>query len=309
MLCPLCTAEVDEEKVLEEHGIYKLYECPGCRNGFWWPMKGQSADYYSHAVDSSYEARHEKLVPRINDQHRRFFELSDTKNGKLLDIGCAEGAFLKEAEKRYEVYGIDFDKNSITRAKHFGLENVFVQDLQTFSKNTGSNSFDVVTFFGVIEHQEDPTQFISQIKNLLVKGGGIAGSVPLHKSIKPAGGGDSDKPPHHFVLFTADGLRNFLELNGFDNIIVDEIFGADQARRATGVDANLLKKIFFINDDVGKNAIRYKFYSTARRTGSLFLPLINTVFSIKSKSSGNENKIKNELDKQFIPLYFQADFK
>ncbi|MEJ5273907.1 MAG: class I SAM-dependent methyltransferase, partial [Spirochaetota bacterium] len=142
---------------------------------------------------------------------------------KLLDVGCAEGMFIKEVNKNFpniEVYGIDFDKKSIQVAKEkFGVKNTSCFSLEEFYDYAVSKNlkFDIITFFEVLEHQTDPNKFLDICKKLLNTNGYIAGSVPNSKSIFKGLGG---YPPHHFLWFNKDSLYNVLKVNGFRDIEV-----------------------------------------------------------------------------------------
>lgn len=121
--------------------------------------------------------------------------------------------FLKEARRLgFEVWGIDFDRKSIKIAKEkFGLENVFSMSLEEFVEFCKRENlrFDIITFFEVLEHQDNPKEFLHQVKSILKPGGYIAGSVPNSEAIKgllyysPV-----NLPPHHFLWFTKRALVN-----------------------------------------------------------------------------------------------------
>jgi SAM-dependent methyltransferase len=147
--------------------------------------------------------------------------------GRLLDVGCGNGRFLRHAkEQGFEVWGIDFDKKSVENVKrNLGIDTVFVMSLEEFyeyAKEKGLK-FDVITFFEVLEHQDKPMEFLKMLKGLLKEGGCIAGSVPnLERLFVEVEWKYThiDHPPHHFLRFSKSSLEKTLNFAGFKDIEV-----------------------------------------------------------------------------------------
>ena len=59
------------------------------------------------------------------------------------------------------IYGAEIAK------ERFGLENVYAVSFEDFLKRTDLPSFDIITFFEVIEHLDKPLEFILSVKRLL----------------------------------------------------------------------------------------------------------------------------------------------
>jgi len=227
MECIVCSNPIKEENFVEEYFSditktkYKLYLCSKCGIGFFEPRKLDPSLYEEEAFDA-YILFHLGLRS-LYSNHRMFFRYFPklTGNLKLLDVGCAEGIFIKAVNEKFpniEVYGIDFDKKSIQVAKEkFGLKNVFALSLEEFYEYAIDQNlkFDIITFFEVLEHQTDPNKFLNIIKSLLNPNGYIAGSVPNSKNIFKGLGG---YPPHHFLWFNKDSLYNVFKINGFGDI-------------------------------------------------------------------------------------------
>jgi len=93
-----------------------------------------------------------------------------SSKGKLLDIGCATGIFLEVAkEKGWQVEGIELAHWAVLKCRSKGLK-VYNQPLEKL--NISSNSYDLITLWGVIEHLINPREEILQIKKILMGGGG-----------------------------------------------------------------------------------------------------------------------------------------
>jgi len=138
-----------------------------------------------------------------------------------LDVGCGNGVFMKEAQRLgYKVVGIDFDRENIKIAReHFGLNDVFPLTLEELITSYQDKKFDVITFFEVLEHMDNPGNFINSIKTGLKPGGHIALSVPnRERFLDPLG--DGDYPPNHLTRWNASSISSFLEKRGFEIIKV-----------------------------------------------------------------------------------------
>ncbi len=224
--CPSCRSEVMEGpvQIFNEPGIeyeFKRYICCDCGIEFWTPLVMPSSTYYEQA-GGEYDSFHIESSEVIRWWHKTFIEKFPLINqkGKVLDIGCADGRVLKELQRKgWDVYGIDFDRHSIEVAKkRVGENRAFSYSLEEFIKESEPNSFDLITFFEVLEHQTDPLMFMKNVKKLLKPTGMIAGSVPntaryiVKKRFSP------DNPPHHFTMWRKKQLLSFLTKIGFSNL-------------------------------------------------------------------------------------------
>jgi len=233
--CPICEEEVPVEAFKEvyvspyNNEEYKRYECPNCEVHWWEPLK-IIPEFYESEVFEAYIAFHEGLreLPEWCKPFFQFF-LNHIK-GKLLDIGCGDGVFLKYAkESGFEVWGIDFDKNSVEVAKKsLGVDTIFAMSLEEFYAYAKKNDlkFDVITFFEVLEHQDKPKEFLTMVKELLKDGGYIAGSVPNRDRLFHEMEWKYfhvDFPPHHFLRFSKSSLEKTLQLSGFSDVVVYEL--------------------------------------------------------------------------------------
>ena len=91
------------------------------------------------------------------------------KNGRLIDIGCSNGDFLKILHKKYDSFGIDIDSEAIDIAKKNKSisKNVFNFRLTDIKNKLGK--FDIAVLRGVIEHVKNPIEYFAQISKLLRK--------------------------------------------------------------------------------------------------------------------------------------------
>ena len=146
-------------------------------------------------------------------------------NGKLLEVGCASGAFLNAARKRgYDVEGVELseDASRIAREK-FGIQ-VFQGDLLDARFDNGA--FDVVYMGDVIEHLPDPLATLAELHRIIRPGGLLALELPsqTHTLFSRLGFfvyrilGRSTAvslPPYHLFEYRPGSLRYLLEHSGF----------------------------------------------------------------------------------------------
>jgi SAM-dependent methyltransferase len=139
-----------------------------------------------------------------------------SSSGRLLDIGCSNGSFIKSAQQDgWDVCGIELETSSYEIAKTHELS-VYNNDL--LSMEFPENFFQVVTMWQVIEHLEDPQTILREIYRILVPGGVFALSTPNIDSIGwllLKGKWGAVEPGVHPHLFTTKGLCKIVVTCGF----------------------------------------------------------------------------------------------
>lgn len=89
-------------------------------------------------------------------------------SGKVLDVGCYDGALLASLGPSYQRYGVEASVAACTHAQRRGVEIVAskIRDLSTVEMQ-----FDVICAVDVIEHVPDPRRFIATLADCLAPGG------------------------------------------------------------------------------------------------------------------------------------------
>jgi len=99
------------------------------------------------------------------------------KPGRALDIGCATGFFLAEAETRgWQAEGVDVSEFAVQYARDQVGVSARQGDLLRMDLPAGA--YDLVTMWDVIEHVPDPMAFIERAAALLRSGGVFVLATP-----------------------------------------------------------------------------------------------------------------------------------
>lgn len=138
--------------------------------------------------------------------------------GRILDVGCGRGFFLKYAEKYYETFGMDISKYGIDQARHISPRSTF-QIGTVYKFGYKDRVFDIVSSFDLLEHIERPAYVLQEYNRVLKIDGILVISVPNIHSIgkkwkKDKWFGYKDKT--HQTLLSNNQWLDILEKNGFE---------------------------------------------------------------------------------------------
>lgn len=150
---------------------------------------------------------------------QRFRGLPTRDPGRLLDIGCGDGAFgvyLREAG--WTIYGVEFHPVGAARARANGLE-VFEGN---FTRgDVPWRDLDVVRLWHVLEHLSEPRAALAKAYQLLAPGGeliiGVPNAAALYRRIFGSRWA-AIQAPQHLIHFTAGTLRRMVADAGFADI-------------------------------------------------------------------------------------------
>lgn len=184
--------------------------------------------------------------------NQRIRYITRYKNGgKLLDIGCATGTFLKAIGKRgdWDLYGIEISEYASNIARgHFGL-NIFTGLLEQAGFPDGY--FDVVTLWDVLEHLHNPVGTLREIHRILKKDGLLVMRLPNGASWDAKIFGRfwaGLEAPRHLFIFTPSTLGRALSQTGFKPVRTDTFSG--------GYPTFLLSLRFWLVDRPGSQQLK-----------------------------------------------------
>jgi SAM-dependent methyltransferase len=153
----------------------------------------------------------EKVLSRIRYLH-------GSGRGKLLDVGCGNGAFIAHMRGLgWDVLGIEPDAAAARQAREERGVPVLVGSIEDAGLPRGS--FDAITLNHVIEHVPDPVETLGQCARLLKPSGKLVVMTPnilslAHKFFREAW--LHLDPPRHLYLFSPRAMHRALELAGLN---------------------------------------------------------------------------------------------
>lgn len=173
---------------------------------------------FRRAVEDEPWALLRRMRRRKLAQRRRLVESATGRTrGRVLDVGCSTGLFLNEmAQAGWQAEGVEPAPEAARYARErFGLA-VFEGMLEEAPLEAGS--FDLVSFWDVLEHVFSPSATLARTAALLAPGGVVAINVPNWDSFdRRLFGGDWQgfDPPRHLYVFDRVTLGALLERAGF----------------------------------------------------------------------------------------------
>jgi SAM-dependent methyltransferase len=136
--------------------------------------------------------------------------------GKALDVGCGQGTFLQFLKREgWECHGTELTPESAVRASRWGIP-VSIGEIK--KDQFPPRSFDLITFWHVLEHLADPVKTLRGLRGLLKKGGILALSTPNIDSLQAEIGKGRWfhlDPPRHLYLYSPPTLGEMMESLGF----------------------------------------------------------------------------------------------
>ena len=229
--CRICGHGAPPSVAFEKFAM-PVYKCAGCGVGWVEPDAFDPKDYYTQDF---FEGGHEDGYAGYGGSEastRRHFrsnvallrrllaEGRGSAKPRLLDVGCAYGYFLLEAEPHFEVHGLELSAHAVAECHARGLENV-VEGVVSAAYLAAHGPFDVIAMFDVIEHLEDPAEVIAALADALAPGGlllvttGDWGSLVARIS-------RADwrlmTPPQHLWYFTKAALRALGRRHGLETV-------------------------------------------------------------------------------------------
>lgn len=206
ILCPLCgssdyavicqahyPADWDKEKIMEiyfsssDHKLSdQLVKCKECGLVYINPriLPALIIKSYSNAVDPRFVQQNPHRIRSFSSQFRKLIKkmnITPDRKKKVLDIGCAGGAFPKAAnDLGFTVTGIEPSKWMCEFAQaEYGLDirpgTIFDQDFQ-------KGSFDIITLWDVLEHLPSPAAVLEECHKYLHDDGFLVLTYPDYGS-------------------------------------------------------------------------------------------------------------------------------
>lgn len=142
--------------------------------------------YTKNHPRSAFQILCEKNVSSETKKRRYFnlireemVEFVPKESNRILDVGCASGAFgrtIKE-KNQVEVWGVELDKEAAAAASNY-LDRVFHGDIRLLISKLPDQYFDCVVFNDVLEHIDRPDEVLMTVRSKLSSNGVVVASLP-----------------------------------------------------------------------------------------------------------------------------------
>lgn len=144
-----------------------LHRCPSCALWFRHPRlsRAQLNQLYANGSERAWAsggARRPDWSLALDLLHR--FK----PKGNVLDVGCFDGELLLRLGAGYQRFGVEMNPKAAQRARARGVT-VLEHDFDQLAQH--AHRFDAIIATDVIEHMEDPGQFLQRCASLLAPGG------------------------------------------------------------------------------------------------------------------------------------------
>ena len=194
-----------------------IWQCANCGLGHaetrdFDPTTYYTADYFAGQCSDGYldyqgtEPVLRREFARSVDFVRRF-----RPSGRLLDLGCAYGFFLKEARRHFDVSGIELADDAAQSCRRAGLQ--VLAGVADEANMAQIGEVDVITMFDVIEHLPQPQETLTLCCRHLKPGGIIVITTGDFAALLARWAGVRWRlmtPPQHLWFFTRESIRRMV---------------------------------------------------------------------------------------------------
>ncbi len=182
-------------------------------------------------LQKDYFFNHKELREKIFNDAIKLINNFSPQKGKLLELGCAIGTFLKIAERHgYEAEGVELSEYAADYA--IRNEKLKVHNCDLLDAKFISNSFDVIVMGDVIDHCETPNEIMQESHRILKPNGIVVMYTVMDDSLlfkfanyiyKLTFGiikkfCQKAHPVNHSHYFSIKTFRHLIELNKFEVI-------------------------------------------------------------------------------------------
>ncbi len=219
--------ELDGDKVDEMEGIAILKcRCGQTRTAErpadYQRLYTEGDEYHRKEMDLIGRDHYDARLPHdVKLGHARLDKLLSQQ--RLLDVGCANGGFLKAAKERgFAVTGIELNPGMADFAADAVGCNVYTSWQALSDSEDGWAPYDVVTLHDVFEHVVSPLYDLGRIRGVMDLGGRLVLDCPDASTCVGAvvTAPQHRKPRQHLWWHTHETLAELLNLSGF---LVDHV--------------------------------------------------------------------------------------
>lgn len=180
--------------------------------------KYYSLDYFQGNVSKFGYVDYEAEEPFQRESFRQKADYLSQKlpGGRILDIGCATGSFLKLLGPNWEKHGVEMSRELLQSHPPPPNISVWAGDILSYPEN--GKPFDAVTLWDVLDHVPDPASLVQKAERLLRPGGILGLHVGDRESLFARLMGKRWHlyiPPTHLTFFSRRSIVSLLRKSGF----------------------------------------------------------------------------------------------
>ncbi|HEY4408131.1 MAG TPA: class I SAM-dependent methyltransferase [Xanthobacteraceae bacterium] len=211
--CPACRETTPHRLLYRKNGC-DVWQCRSCGLGRaedtgFDPHAYYTGDYFSgHRSDGYSDYRAAEPVLRREFARSVALVRDYCPTGRLLDLGCAYGFFLKEAAPYFDVAGIELAEEAAAACRSAGLN--VLSGVADEANMARIGKVDVITLFDVIEHLPQPHETLALCERYLKPGGIIMITTGDFASPLARLAGARWRlmtPPQHLWFLTPESMR------------------------------------------------------------------------------------------------------
>jgi 2-polyprenyl-3-methyl-5-hydroxy-6-metoxy-1,4-benzoquinol methylase len=222
--CPVCNSDKGGS-VIYKFDEYSIIKCGRCSTMHLDPIPDEESlnliyntKYYKDDEEEHGYKDYRKDENLIRKTYHKRFEFIKShipdkcKDLDILEIGCALGFGLNEAEKIFKskIYGADISQEAVETCRRNGFEAYLCKGDGTF-ESQNNKKYRLIYAFDVLEHLTKTEKFVSWVYSLLSDNGIFALTTPDMNSLLNMVLGSRTpaiKIPQHIIYFTKDTLQN-----------------------------------------------------------------------------------------------------
>lgn len=217
--CPVCEEPFGAQKPLFSKQGVTFRRCPTCQTELINPRPSEAwlASHYER-LGRRYFLNPDKLHSDFQAERYNVEQvLLSGLRGRLIDVGCSTGSFVKVAiDRGFVASGIDIDAPAVAFGRgELGLP----LDHGDFTDGSvPAGGFDVVTLWATLEHLAHPGLFLDETHRILRDHGAVLITVPNGRALtcRILGNRNRGVCVEHLNYFTAENLGRLLTAHGFD---------------------------------------------------------------------------------------------
>ncbi len=188
------------------------------------PLATTVEEFYREDYDEAYgEAEASSDREPVFESVARRLGMYRQPPGRLLDVGCGDGAFLSLCQSAgWTCYGLEMSKKAVARAARRDLTMLSSDWLERAGEH---EPFDVITLVNVLQTVTNPASLLRQVSGALTPAGLVViretnGAFHLPMRTPARWVGSRSDQAFHLFLYSPEALRSLLKGIGLDTIAI-----------------------------------------------------------------------------------------